>query len=224
MTAWTRIAGWGVLADGSEVTWTVADGRKGRRWREVVTRGTAVIHALLLESDRERRFSHLELARPDGLWTFHPELDGMLHGNHVGRGEMEVRHVVGWPFGSDHELIVEGSPVSLAALAWRRASSVADGVAVDVAGVVIRLGGDLDQAATVRIERLSRMRWRVGEGDPFEVDDEGLPLLHDGETRALELVPPAFGGKPVENAPPHPEVRPKLVDKSVSRPQGGRLS
>ena len=38
---------------------------------------------LLLETDPDGRFSHLELARADGLWTFHPEADGTLHGNHV---------------------------------------------------------------------------------------------------------------------------------------------
>ena len=77
----------------------MSEGRKGRRWREVVARGPDVVHALLLETDPDGRFSHLELARADGLWTFHPEGDGTLHGNHVDRtrrgraprGGMDVR-------------------------------------------------------------------------------------------------------------------------------------
>ena len=72
------MAGCGRAADGSTVTWTVAEGSKGRRWREVVALGGATVQALLLETDRDRRFSHLELARADGLWTFHPEPDGTL--------------------------------------------------------------------------------------------------------------------------------------------------
>ena len=40
MTGPTRVAGWGRGPDdGTVVTWTVAEGRKGRRWREVVARG-----------------------------------------------------------------------------------------------------------------------------------------------------------------------------------------
>ncbi len=187
MTARTRVAGWGHLADGSVVTWTVADGRKGRRWREVVTRDATAVHALMLETDPAGRFSHLELARADGLWTFHPELDGTLHGNHVRGGEPGVRHVTGWSFTPDDALIVEGSPISLAAVAWRRASGTTEGAVEDVAGVVIRAGGELTRVPHIRVERLSRTRWRVGEGSPFEVDEAGLPVLPDGKTQRLEL-------------------------------------
>jgi len=187
MTAPMRVAGWGSLADGSVVTWTIADGRKGRRWREVVTRGSAVIHALLLETDQDGRFSHLELARADGLWTCHPEPDGTLHGHHVGQGDADVRHVVGWAFAPDDALIVEGSPICLAAVAWRRISSMTEGAVADIAGVVIRSAGDLAEVSEIRLQRLSRTRWRVGEGSSFEVDDAGLPVLPGGERRPLEL-------------------------------------
>ncbi len=118
MSGQTRVAGWGVAADGSEVTWTVAEGRRGRRWREVVSRDGAVQHALLLETAPDGRFSHLELARVDGLWTFHPEADGTLHGNHVGRGEVDIRHVTGWPFAADDAILIEDSVIGLAAIAW----------------------------------------------------------------------------------------------------------
>ena len=104
VTGPTRMAGWGRAADGSTVTWTVAEGSKGRRWREVVALGEATVQALLLETDRDRRFSHLELARADGLWTFHPEPDGTLHGNHVRPDDRAVEHVRGWPFGHDDGL------------------------------------------------------------------------------------------------------------------------
>jgi hypothetical protein len=169
------------------VTWTVADGRKGRRWREVVSADGVVAHALLLETDLDRRFSHLELARADGLWTFHPEPDGTLHGNHVGRGVPGVRHVAGWAFAPGDGLLVEGSPLSLAALAWAAAPSLEEGRPAAIAGVVIQAGGDLVQVPDLRLERLSATRWRVGEGSPIEIDERGIPVLDGGEMRSLEL-------------------------------------
>ncbi len=121
---------------------------------------------------RNGRFSHLELARADGLWTFHPEPDGTLHGNHVAT-KTGVRHVVGRPFAPDDALLIEGSPISKAAIAWRHAT--ADPGLSPVAGVVIGTDGTLAERSEVRLERLSATRWQVGEGSPIEIDDAGLP-------------------------------------------------
>jgi hypothetical protein len=187
MTRPTRLAGWGTDADGSIVTWTVADGRKGRRWREVVSTDGVVVHALLLETDADRRFRHLELARADGLWTFHPEPDGTLHGNHVGRGVPGVRHVVGWAFAPGDALLVEGSPLGLAAVALASGATLEAGRPAAIAGVVVRADGDLVQVPDIRLERLSATRWRVGEWSPIEVDELGIPVLDGGETQPLEL-------------------------------------
>jgi hypothetical protein len=184
MTAQTRVAGWGRGPDETVVTWTVAEGRKGRRWREVVARGEDVVHALLLETDPTGRFSHLELARADGLWTFHPETDGTLHGNHVA-ATAGVRHIAGRPFAPDDALLVEGSLVSLAAIAWRHAAK--DLGVFPVAGVVIGADGTLDERPEIRVERLSATRWQVGEGSPIEIDDSGLPILDSGDTWPLEV-------------------------------------
>src|SRR4051794_16907537 len=128
MTGPIRVAGWGRRDDGATVTWTVAEGRRGRRWREVVATGESVHHSLLLETAADGRVSHLELARAGGLWTFHPEGDGTLHGNAVERDRSEVRHVVSWPFGPDDAVLVAGSPLSAAAVAWHASTSLgADG-------------------------------------------------------------------------------------------------
>jgi hypothetical protein len=183
MTGPTRVAGWGSGPDGTVVTWTVAEGRKGRRWREVVARGADVVHALLLETDPNGRFSHLELALAGGLWTFHPEPDGTLHGNHVA-APAGVRHIAGRPFAPDDALIVEGSPVSLAAIAWGHAAGA---LVRPVGGVVIGADGTLVEQTEVRIERLTATRWQVGEGTPVEIDEAGLPVLDDGETWPLEV-------------------------------------
>jgi hypothetical protein len=183
----TRVAGWGRLADGSVVTWTVAEGRKGRRWREVVARDAVTVHALLLETDPLGRFSHLELARADGLWTFHPEADGTLHGNHVRPGEAEVHHVVGWPFGSDDAIVVVGSPIGLAAVAWRLRTTIGERDGAELAGVVIGAEGGLLRQPVIRVGRLSPTGWRIGDWGTVEVDEAGLPILAGGVTRPLEL-------------------------------------
>jgi hypothetical protein len=185
MTEPTRVAGSGELADGSIVTWTVAEGRRGRRWREVIVNGRATAHALLFETDPAGRFSHLELARDDGLWTFHPEMDGTLHGNHV-RADGPVRHVKGWPFAAGDALLIEGSPIAAAALAWGRAGTVAAGSSIEVAGVIIRSDGRLEHVERTTLQRLDATHWRVGQGTPIEVDAEGLPVLSNGRRHPLE--------------------------------------
>jgi hypothetical protein len=187
MTAPTRLAGWGRGPDGSIVTWTVSEGRRGRRWREVVSRGTNVAHALLLETDPNGTFSHLELARADGLWTFHPEGDGTLHGNQVDRSAAGIRHIDGWRFDADDVLLVEGSPLSLASVALERRASVAVGGSMTVGAVVIETDGGVRRADGLRIERLSDGRWRIGEWAPIDIDADGLPVLDGGERRPLEL-------------------------------------
>ena len=182
-----RLAGWGTLADGAVVTWTIAEGRRGRRWREVVARDGAVGHSLLLETDAERRFNHLELASAAGLWTFHPEGEGTLHGNHVDPRSRAVRHTVGWPFGLDDLLVVVGSPLSAAANAWRLS---AEPNATDVfvrAGVRLDPGGSSDRDVTIRIERISETRWRIGVAEPIEISRDGAPILARGATAPLEL-------------------------------------
>jgi hypothetical protein len=108
-----RRAGHGRSPDGSLVTWSVADGRRGRRWREVVSRDGAVVLSLLLETDPDRRFSHLELSTSAGLLTLHPEGDGTLHGNAVKPDGLD--HVRGIPWDAESVVIVEASSLSSAA-------------------------------------------------------------------------------------------------------------
>lgn len=191
MTTPTRAAGWGRRQDGATVTWTVAEGRRGRRWREVVATGEAVHHALLLETAADGRFSHLELARAGGLWTFHPEPDGTLHGNAVEHDQPEVRHVVGWAFGPDDLLLVEGSPLSAAAIAWQLSTSGGGGSPgggfTSCAGVILRATGAIDPVSAIRLERVSPGSWRIGDEPPITIDEAGLPVLSGGTTRPLEL-------------------------------------
>src|SRR5689334_12470317 len=95
MAAWQRRAGHVRVGGGASITWSVAEGHRGRRWREVVRVGggrPGIRHSLLLETDPDGRFNHLELSTEGGLLTLHPEGDGTLHGNAVvDHGEAGLR-------------------------------------------------------------------------------------------------------------------------------------
>lgn len=185
-----RIAGWGSLPDGASVTWTISEGRRGRRWRESVAVGSTLRHALLLETDPDGRFSHLELAAATGLWTFHPEGDGTLHGNHVDPTGAAVRHVVGWPFDGDALLLVDGSPIAASAAAWWLATTVAaDGRSTRAAVGVDPAAGTTEALEALEIERHGADAWRLGRSPVFGVDPRGAPMLSDGRVEALEADP-----------------------------------
>lgn len=113
----TRRAGTYGTADGSMVVWTVADGRRGRRWREVRSRDGAVDRALLLETDPDGRVTRLEISAAAGLLTLHPEADdSALYGNVATPGGIR-HHAFAWS--ADHALVVDGSAASMAALIRR---------------------------------------------------------------------------------------------------------
>jgi hypothetical protein len=158
MPDWLRRAGRGRAPDGAFVIWSVAEGSKGRRWREVVTTGEGVRSSLLLELDADGRFSHLELSTAAGLLTLHPEGDGTLHGNTVTADG--VHHVVGLPWDADGTVMLDGSAVCRATARGRT-------------GIVIR--HDLDLREVVEFE------------SPRLADPAGLPLLEDAEIWPLEL-------------------------------------
>ena len=170
MTDWLRRAGWGRLADGSVITWTVSEGRRGRRWREVRALGDSVVSSLLLETGPDRRFAHLELSTAAGLLTLHPEGDGTLHGNAVTAGG--VRHVVAVPWPTGSVLLMEGSAIGGAAGAWQ--ASMAGERSVHV--ITVRVGLDLD-ASTAEREQLTTV----------ELDGAGLPKPKESRDWPLEV-------------------------------------
>ena len=163
MTAWLRRAGRGLQADGSLVVWSVAEGRRGRRWREVVVEGDAVRSSLLLELDPDGRFSHTELTTAAGLLTLHPEADGTLHGNAV--TSSGIRHVAGLRWDPDGAIWLAGSSICLAA-----------GRRPDGSRAVTWLAVGLDHVLEGRIMRPD---WTL-------VDADGLPVLAEGATWPLE--------------------------------------
>lgn len=163
---WLRVAGTGQSADGATVTWSVAEGRRGRRWREAVSRDGMVVHSLLLELDPEGRFAHLELTTPAGLLTLHPEGDGTLHGNAV--TPAGIAHVRGLPWKPDDVVFMKDSVISQA-----------------VAGDWVRSRG-LNRVGMVRVEpdlSLTRERTTIWVAP---VDGEGLPVLRNWHRWPLE--------------------------------------
>jgi hypothetical protein len=161
MTGWLRRAGHGRAPDGSAVIWSVAEGRRGRRWREVVSTGEGIRSSLLLELDPDGRFSHLELSTAAGLLTLHPEGDGTLHGNRV--TAVGVHHLRS-PWDPSTVVLVEGSSVCIAAAP--------------------RPG---PARRWLRIRRDLGLEPTSDPIDSIAVDADGLPVLDGGATWPLEL-------------------------------------
>jgi hypothetical protein len=158
-----RRAGRGRLRDGSTVVWSVSEGTRGRRWREMRRTAEGVlITSLLLETHPDGRFAHIELSTAAGLLTLHPEADGTLHGNVV--TVLGIRHVIGLPWTAGSVVLVEGSVLASAAASRTLAGDAADGV---------RITTDLDIVA-------------IHEKISLEVDADGLPLLDDAASWPLE--------------------------------------
>lgn len=183
-----RLAGELGLPDGSHLTWSVADGRRGRRWRAVSigphgTNAHLISHVLLLEVDQAGRPSRLELTTPAGLLTLHPAADqGEIHGNVVTTAGAGVRPLA-FAWGPEHELEVVGRPIAIAVALHRRQATtrVGEGGEIDV----LSIGPDLGVVAARRpFQRLTEGRWRVGSVE-LEIDSDGLPV--EGRRWPLEL-------------------------------------
>jgi hypothetical protein len=181
-----RFGGRGQGADGASVVWSVAEGSRGRRWREVRNIAGGVASSLLLETDAAGRFSHLELATPSGLLTLHPEPDGTLHGHAIVSDGVE--HVEGLAWDADGIVLLDGSTVCRAAAA----TALADGLEPSASKAHLAVGIPATlwlEVKPVRIERIDRSTWRFGAEEPFALDARGLPLLRGGEIWPLERDP-----------------------------------
>jgi hypothetical protein len=187
VSARVRRGGRGTLPDGGLLTWSLAEGARGRRWRATRSRDGRLDLALLLEVDAGGRPARLEVAGPAGLLTLHPDSgDGELHGNVVTPDG--IRHLA-FAWSPAHELIVEGIPAVLAAAVRRLAAEVPVGGSVDRPAVIV--DADLRCATgSLRIERLAERRWRAGEGTPVaavSIDEDGAPAdLGDAADWPLE--------------------------------------
>ncbi len=171
---WVRRAGHGLSPDGTSVNWSIAEGRRGRRWREVRARDGGVISSLLLETEPDGRFSHLELSTAAGLLTLHPEGDGALHGNSIGPDG--IRHVTGLPWAPDGMVLLEGSSIAQAAAVTMLRRSIEPGDALDVESLIIGLNLSLDRHGA-SVQRITDDIWAFESGDQIEVAADGTPRL-----------------------------------------------
>jgi hypothetical protein len=178
-----RFGGRGQGADGASVIWSVAEGSRGRRWREVRNAGAAVASSLLLETAPDGRFAHLELSTPSGLLTLHPEPDGTLHGHAIVSDGVE--HVEGLAWDPDGIVLLDGSTVCRVAAAAACAGSIERGTSAARLAVVIPPTLWLE-VKPVRVERVADRTWRFGSEEPLAFDRRGLPELGGGEIWPLE--------------------------------------
>ena len=183
MTDWLRRAGRGRDHDDGWVIWSVAEGGRGRRWREVRYWDMSVRSSLLLETDPDGRFSHMELSTSSGLLTLHPEGDGTMHGNVVAPDGME--HVRGEAWDPDGIVLLEGSVMTSVAAAALLAGRQGTWTAAAHPAVWIPLTLWLE-FKPVRVERIEGSGWRFGRAERVDLDATGLPVLVDGVTWPLE--------------------------------------
>jgi len=170
--SYIRRAGVGRQPDGRTITWTVADGRRGRRWRTAtVDAAGAVGEVLILELDPDGRLGKLDLANAAGLLSLHPE-GGSLHGNVV--TAVGVQHVrLPWPPGA--VLLVEGADVTDAAAA-RPGPSSGVGERVTVPAIVVRADLVVESVTATLTREADAVRLEVGTSSRLvRVDERGVP-------------------------------------------------
>ena len=159
-----RRAGTGTLANGSVVTWSVAEGARGRRWRWTVASTVGLRHAGLVELDAEGRFMRLELETGEGMLTLHPDDDRRsAHGNIVRPAGVEP---VALAWSDDDAIAIDGDPFGSAVAGWRgRGWVVGPGLGLR------RDDGDS----------------RAAPGVALELDGRGIPRLRAAREFPLEV-------------------------------------
>jgi hypothetical protein len=159
---WLRRAGRLATGGGETVLWSVAEGRRGRRWRSLrLAADGQVVTDLLIEVDAAGAWVRLELGSASGLLTLHPQPGGgAVHGNAVTPDGMR-HHAFAW--GSDHRLVVEGDAVAVCALAAGSPSGAGPGLLV---------ARDLEVVARASLvaPRPARPDGLPGPSWPLEVD------------------------------------------------------
>ncbi len=170
-----RLAGTFRLPDGARVTWTVADGGRGRRWRADSTADGVLTHALLIEVDPAGRVARLELTTPAGLLTLHPDAVGTtLHGNIVTIAGVQP---VTFDWSREHALSVDGRPIADAVTAHHLTETTRVGERRTVP--VVAIAPDLSlREARHAFEPVRYRIWRITDegGDRMlRLDDRGIP-------------------------------------------------
>jgi hypothetical protein len=183
-----RLAGHGIDRLGRAVTWTIADGERGRRWREVTasparadaTDGASEggAQAVTMETGHAGQWLRLEVAAPAGLLSLHPDRDGSINGNVV--AEAGVRHIA---LGAVEPPLVDvrDSLVVETALcrALERLVAAGEGSVV----TVVQVGSSLEVAVVaLAVRRLTGRTWEITDADGIRtvtMGDRGAPVAGD---------------------------------------------
>lgn len=180
----TRRAGTGLIPGARRLTWSVADGRRGRRWRATTTSADGrLVEALLLETAPDGTLVRLELATPAGLLTLHPsENRAELHGNVVRAAGVE--HLA-LPWSAGHALLAGASPMTGAVAAGQLAANVGIGEGTAIPAVEVGEGLAV-RRATWRVARVGERRWRLLAADGgaslvVTLDADGIPTALEDE-------------------------------------------
>jgi hypothetical protein len=170
------------------VTWTIADGERGRRWREVTasaarpnpTEGASggVAHAVTLETGHAGQWLRLEVAAAAGLLSLHPDRDGSINGNVV--SDAGVRHVAKGVV-QPPLVDVRDSLVAETALCRALERQVAAGEGSTVS--VVRVSPTLDvEVAELQVMRTDARTWELTDADGIRsvsMGDRGAPVTSD---------------------------------------------
>jgi hypothetical protein len=160
---WLRRAGRLEAGGGETLLWSVAEGRRGRRWRSLrLSVGGSVISDVLLELDGGGRWTRLEMSTAAGILTLHPEPDGRTaHGNIVTeRGVVPLA----LPWSPAHRLLLLDEPVAAAALG-RRVDEPGAGPAIVVDARLLPIETELADRPLRSTDGLPGPSW------PLEVED-----------------------------------------------------
>ena len=175
-----RLAGHGVDRLGRAVTWTIADGERGRRWREATgsagaDTATSLAHAVTIETGHAGQWLRLEVAAPAGLLSLHPDRDGSINGNVI--SETGVRHVA---LGVVQPPLVDVRDSLVAETALCRALErlVAAGEGITLS--VMRVSPSLDVAiGQLQVMRQDGRTWELTDDDGIRsvsMGDRGAPV------------------------------------------------
>jgi hypothetical protein len=172
---------------GQHWIWSIAEGTRGTRWREVATDGGGVTRSILLEVTQAGRPQRLEVATRAGLLTLHPEVDGSaLHGNVVTPDG--IRHLT-FPWTDENVLLVMASPVAAAVIVRSLPPmEVGATTGLDVVRLDDLLEPDVDR---VTVTRSARDAWSIqptsgGPSSDVRLDTGGLPTGSSASDWPLE--------------------------------------
>jgi len=183
-----RVAGRGRLGEGTLVTWSVAEGTRGRRWRAVTSVDGRVDVVLLLEQGSDLRLSRLELTSGAGMLTLHPEPDRReIHGNVVHAGGVRP---LAFAWSAEHEVDVVPAPIASVAMLHRLSAQIKVGEGETIPVLSID-GAFTARPATRLVRRLAEDSWEVadlaaGRSSVIDLDARGVPRLRAGMEWPLE--------------------------------------